>query len=197
MQVHVETVLCRSLAWKSELIWDRELRAGRMFKCRKQFEKLMEPGQIGPVKTRNRIIKTANGTSFMDFDTQGPGDRMVAYYERLAKGGVGYLMVESCGVEYPQGFITCTMTARSCLGACSCTLKATSYIPAFARIADAAHKHGCPCAVQLQHSGAWNPTGLLPKRDTAISSAFTKAEFPGPDFSRVPGHDSRRSRGHD
>ena len=36
-----------------------------------QFEKLMEPGQIGPVKTRNRIIKTANGTSFMDFDTQG------------------------------------------------------------------------------------------------------------------------------
>ena len=69
----------------------------------KQFEKLMEPGQIGPVKTRNRIIKTANGTSFMDFDTQGPGDRMVGYYERLAKGGVGYLTVESCGVEYPEG----------------------------------------------------------------------------------------------
>ena len=68
-----------------------------------QFERLMEPGRIGPVKTRNRIIKTANGTSFMDFETQRPGDRMVAYYERLAKGGVGYLMVESCGVQYPEG----------------------------------------------------------------------------------------------
>ncbi len=28
---------------------------------------------------------------------------MIAYYERLAKGGVGFLIVESCGVEYPLG----------------------------------------------------------------------------------------------
>jgi hypothetical protein len=67
-----------------------------------RFEKLMEPGMIGPVKTRNRIIKTANGTSYVDPD-QTCGDRMIAYYERLARGGVGFLVVESCGVEYPLG----------------------------------------------------------------------------------------------
>ena len=67
-----------------------------------RFEKLMEPGQIGRVRTRNRIIKTANGTSYMDED-QNVGPRQIAYYERLAKGGVGYLTVESCGVEYPLG----------------------------------------------------------------------------------------------
>ncbi len=147
-----------------------------------QFEKLMEPGRIGPVKTRNRIIKTANGTSFMDFETQRPGDRMVAYYERLAKGGVGYLVVESCGVEYPQGVHHVHYDGEKLLGSVQLHIESDELIPAFARIADAAHKHGCPCAVQLQHSGAWNPTGLLPKRDTAISSAFTKAELPGPDF---------------
>jgi len=29
-----------------------------------RFEKLFEPGMIGPVRVKNRIIKTANGTSF-------------------------------------------------------------------------------------------------------------------------------------
>ena len=147
-----------------------------------QFEKLMEPGRIGPVKTRNRIIKTANGTSFMDFETQRPGDRMVAYYERLARGGVGYLTVESCGVEYPQGIQHVHYDGEKLLGGVQLHFESDEYIPAFARIADAAHKYGCPCSVQLQHAGAWNPSGLLPKRDTAISSAFTKAELPGPDF---------------
>jgi 2,4-dienoyl-CoA reductase (NADPH2) len=156
-----------------------------------QFERLMQPGQIGPVKTRNRIIKTANGTSFMDFKTQGPGDRMVAYYERLAKGGVGYLIVESCGVQYPEGIQHVHYDGEKLLGGVQLHIDDDQYIPAFARIADAAHKHGCPCAVQLQHAGAWNPTGLLPKRDTAIASAFKKGEFPGPDFSecRAMTHD--------
>ncbi len=51
---------------------------------------------IGPVKTSNRMIKTANGTSFMEPD-QTCGDRMVAYYERLAKGGFVFVVVVSCG----------------------------------------------------------------------------------------------------
>ena len=80
-----------------------------------RFEKLLEPGMIGPIKTRNRFLKTANGTSYMD-DDQTCGDRMVAYYERLARGGVGFLVVESCGVEYPLAFNTCitTTTAICC-----------------------------------------------------------------------------------
>ena len=31
---------------------------------------LFEPGRIGPVTTRNRLIKTANGTSFMESTTR-------------------------------------------------------------------------------------------------------------------------------
>ena len=67
-----------------------------------RFEKLLQPGTIGPINTRNRMLKTANGTSLME-DDQTVGPRMVAYYERLAKGGVGYLVVESSGVEFPLG----------------------------------------------------------------------------------------------
>ena len=42
-----------------------------------KFEKLLEPGYIGKVRTRNRMIKTANGTSFIE--TSGyVGDRALA-----------------------------------------------------------------------------------------------------------------------
>ena len=58
----------------------------------KTYEKLMSPGMIGPIHTRNRILKTANGTSYMEED-QTVGDRMIAYYERLAKGGGGDVVV--------------------------------------------------------------------------------------------------------
>ena len=66
------------------------------------FPTLFEPGMIGPVKVKNRIIKTANGTSYMDED-QTCGERMIANYDRLARGVVGFLVVESCGVEYQHG----------------------------------------------------------------------------------------------
>jgi 2,4-dienoyl-CoA reductase (NADPH2) len=37
--------------------------------------------------------------------------------------------------------------------------------------------------LQLFHSGPWNPTGLLPKRDTKSASTLTEAELPGPGFA--------------
>jgi len=66
------------------------------------FQKLLEPSYIGKVKTRNRIIKTAQGSSFIE-PTGYVGEQAKAYYETMAKGGVGLLIVESCGVEYPLG----------------------------------------------------------------------------------------------
>ncbi len=152
-----------------------------------RFAKLLEPGQIGRVRTRNRIIKTANGTSYMDED-QNVGDRQIAYYERLAAGGVGYLTVESCGVEYPLGIQHVHYDADgNLLAGVQLHLDDDQYLPSFRRLSDAIHKHGCPCSLQLQHAGPWNPTGLLPKRNTRCSSTFTREELPGPDFSPCVG----------
>lgn len=152
-----------------------------------RFAKLLEPGQIGRVRTRNRIIKTANGTSYMDED-QNVGDRQIAYYERLAAGGVGYLTVESCGVEYPLGIQHVHYDADgNLIAGVQLHLDDDQYIPSFRRLSEAIHKHGCPCSLQLQHAGPWNPTGLLPKRNTRCSSTFTKEELPGPDFSPCEG----------
>lgn len=149
------------------------------------FEKLLEPGWIGPVKTRNRIIKTANGTSFMEED-QTCGPRMVAFYERLAKGGIGFLVVESCGVEYPNGTQHVHYYEDGTYRGVQLHFDDDKYIPGFKKLTDAVHKHGCPVSIQFQHSGPWNPTGLLPRdpkiRDVIAASTLTEEELPGPDF---------------
>jgi 2,4-dienoyl-CoA reductase (NADPH2) len=150
-----------------------------------RFSKLMEPGMIGSVKTRNRIIKTANGTSFMEED-QTVGPRMIAYYERMAKGGVGFLVVESCGVEYPLAIQHVHYRSDGSYEGVQLHLDDDKFIPGFRRLTDAVHKHGCPVSIQFQHAGPWNPTGLLPRdpkiRDIKCASGLTQEELPGPDF---------------
>jgi 2,4-dienoyl-CoA reductase (NADPH2) len=138
-----------------------------------RFEKLLEPGYIGKVRTRNRIIKTANGTSFIE-PTGYVGDRALAYYEAMAKGGVGLLITESCGVEYPLGVQHPPVQFH---------LDDDKYIPSYSELTKVIHKHGCPAFIQFQHAGPWNPTGLLPKRDTKAASALTQEELPGPGFA--------------
>jgi 2,4-dienoyl-CoA reductase (NADPH2) len=145
-----------------------------------RFEKLLESGHIGRVNTRNRMIKTANGTSFIQPDGY-VGDRALAYYEAMAMGGVGLIISESCGVEYPLGVQHPPVQFH---------LDDDKYIPSYAELAKVVHKHGCPLFIQFQHAGPWNPTGLLPIRDTKAASALTKEELPGPGFAvpRGMGH---------
>ena len=137
-----------------------------------RFARILEPGNIGKLKTRNRIIKTASGTSFVE-PTGFISDRMIAYYENLARGGVGLLIVESCGVEYPLGVQHPPVQLH---------LDDDSYIPSYRLLTEAVHKQGCPVFIQFQHAGPWNPTGKLPKRDTRASSTLTAEELPGGRF---------------
>src|SRR5512137_2596478 len=114
-----------------------------MSDARQRFQRLLEPGMIGPVRTRNRIIKTANGTSFMEED-QTVGPRMIAYYERLAKGGVGFIVVESCGVEYPLGIQHVHYFPDGSYEGVQLHFDDDRFIPSYQRLTEAIHKHGCP-----------------------------------------------------
>ena len=147
---------------------------------------------IGPIHTRNRILKTANGTSYMEED-QTVGDRMIAYYERLAKGGVGFLVVESCGTEYPLAIQHVHYFEDGSYEGVQLHFDDDRFIPGFQRLTDAVHKHGCPVSIQFQHAGPWNPTGLLPRdpaiRDIKCASAMTQEELPGTGLPALPRHD--------
>jgi hypothetical protein len=66
---------------------------------RPNFQRLLEPYNIGQVKTRNRIVKTSSGMSFQTDDYMN--EKSKAYCESLARGGVGLLIVESPAIDYP------------------------------------------------------------------------------------------------
>jgi len=138
-----------------------------------KFKKLLEPGRIGHVVTKNRMIKTAQGSSVIEPDTGCVGERALAYYENLIKGGIGLMIVESCGVEYPLGTHHPPVQFR---------LHDDGLIPSFSRLAEMAHKYSCPIFIQLIHSGPWNPTGLRQVNEARCSSTLTREELPGPDF---------------
>jgi 2,4-dienoyl-CoA reductase (NADPH2) len=102
-----------------------------------RFEKIMEPGQIGKVRTRNRIVKACGGAEDI-------GSINRAFLEGIARGGAGLIIWGDVAVEYPRG-VTIPITKRH--------LEDDKHIPAFREIAEAIHKHDCPAFMQLFHAG--------------------------------------------
>lgn len=133
------------------------------------LENILKPIHIGKVKVRNRIMKTGAGTSFIEEGGQ-VGDRIIGFYEMLAKGGAGLVTVESTGVEFPAGTHHPSVQLH---------LENDSYIPGYQRLTDAVHNHNCPIFIQLFHSGPWHPqswTGIQP----IAASALPKNQLPNP-----------------
>ena len=113
------------------------------------YSKLLEPGQIGKVTTRNRIYKSAAGMhSFEEYEFDSMNDNTLGFYEALAKGGVGIISVEAPTVDYPQG---CRWHHRY-------RMDEDKYIPGMTQLVDLIHSHGCPTFMQMEHDGPWqNP----------------------------------------
>ncbi len=118
----------------------------------------MQPGRIGKIQTKNRIIKACGGAE----DT---GSRNRAFLEAIARGGAGLIIWGDVAVEFPRG-LTIPITTRH--------LEDDRNIPVFAKIAEAVHKHDCPIFMQLFHAG---PQAFLePGLQTISSSTLTDSE---------------------
>ena len=112
------------------------------------FEKLLEPGQIGSVKTRNRMIKTGATSLFWHQDELHMNKTILAFYEAIARGGIGLLIVEAPTLDYPQG-------AR---WAQQYRIDDDRYIEGLSELVQVIHKHNCPTFMQMVHLGTWqNP----------------------------------------
>lgn len=106
------------------------------------YEKLFEPFAIKGVKLRNRIVKSGQWTVYAEPDG-AIGDRVVAYYDDLASGGVGLVTVEESVCDFPLGASRMPHIR----------LDDDRFIPGLKRLADAVHKHGCPIFIQITHAG--------------------------------------------
>ncbi|WP_246226042.1 FAD-dependent oxidoreductase [Chelativorans xinjiangense] len=106
----------------------------------------MSPTEIGPVRLRNRIVFSAHGTKM---STRGvPDERLVAYHEARARGGVGLIICEAASVHETAG------------GSSSYAVAYTDdCIPGYRRIAGAVHRHGTKIFGQLYHPGRGDIAG--------------------------------------
>ena len=109
------------------------------------YERLLSPGKIGNVTTRNRVIKTGAGVMMWDEGDTVMREEVLAFYEGMARGGTGLIIVESPTVDYPAG---CRWRDRY-------RLDEDRFIPGMAQIAEVIHKHGCPTFMQMNHDGTW------------------------------------------
>jgi len=114
----------------------------------RRFEKLLEPYHIGSVKTRNRIIKTGATTLYWHEDEHHMNKTILAYYEAIARGGVGLLIVESPTIDYPSSSRWSQIYR----------FDDDKYIEGMSELVQVIHKYGCPTFMQTVHLGPWqNP----------------------------------------
>jgi 2,4-dienoyl-CoA reductase-like NADH-dependent reductase (Old Yellow Enzyme family)/NADPH-dependent 2,4-dienoyl-CoA reductase/sulfur reductase-like enzyme len=106
------------------------------------YQTLLSPGRIGKLELRNRLIVTAMGANFGEEGGMS-GDRILAYHEEQARGGVGLIISGACGVMFPIGQVQPWQIGIS----------EDAHVPGLKRVVDAVHRHGAKFAVQLHQGG--------------------------------------------
>jgi len=108
----------------------------------------------------NRIAMVPTDISSANADGS-VNQRVITYHEEIAKGGCGFIIVGATTPDRATGRPTVT-----CLAADEDPL-----IPGLANLAEAMHRHGAKCAVQLQHPGrqaAWPRKNLISASDSVV-----------------------------
>jgi 2,4-dienoyl-CoA reductase-like NADH-dependent reductase (Old Yellow Enzyme family) len=117
---------------------------------------LLEPGSIGPVTTRNRVVRAGTSESM-----GGPGgevtDELVTLYENLARGGAGLIFT---------GHFSCHPRGR--YGKRQVGIDSDAQIEGLARVTGAVHRHGGRVFAQIAHAGSQT---LLPDIEPLAPSA--------------------------
>ena len=116
-----------------------------------EFSSLFQPGNIGTLQLKNRIIMSAMGTILADAEGNVT-DALVDYYRARARGGTGLIMTQGAIVS-PDSSLLANLFIYD-----------DKYIAGFKRLVDAVHDEGAKISVQLVHFGleflAWTILAL-------------------------------------
>lgn len=105
-----------------------------------KLHKLFEPLKIGNITLKNRIMSTAHDTAM---PTDGMvNERLIAYHEARAEGGVGLIILQVSGVHESARYTTQLLMATE-----------DASIPHYKKLADRCHKYGTKIFAQLFHPG--------------------------------------------
>ncbi len=114
----------------------------RSFRKAHKFPKLFEHGFIGCLKIENRIVMAPISTNLASAGGEVT-QQLIDHYSRIAKGGVGLIIVENVCVHFPEGRHGTTQPR----------IDADEFIPSLHRLVQAVHQNGARVGVELAHPG--------------------------------------------
>ena len=123
-----------------------------------RFDNLFQPGWIGQMKLRNRIVMPAMRTCYGAQESYVTR-RLRNYYEARARGGVGLIILETSYIH--AGGRTSTNQLA---------ISDDKFIPGLSELAQVIQRHGAKVAVQLQHGGRRASSQLTRTQPIAPSS---------------------------
>jgi len=124
------------------------------------YPHLFSPIRIGNFEVPNRICHVPTDISSANADGS-VNQRVITYHEQVAKGGCGLIIVGASSPDKATGRPTVT---------CVC-VDEDPLIPGLSELAEAMHRHGARCAVQIQSPGrqaAWPRKGLFSASDSVV-----------------------------
>lgn len=133
------------------------------------FPHLFSPLTIRGVTFRNRVFTTGHETMLVEGDA--PNEKLIAYQEARARGGLGLIVVE-IGAVHPSAVFTPNMIRAD----------KDSCIPGYRRLAEAIHRHGCKVFGQLFHPGR----EIFGSADGTAPLALAPSAVPNERFHIVP-----------
>ncbi len=125
------------------------------------YPHLFSPIRIGNIEVPNRICHVPTDISSANADGS-VNARVITYHEEIAKGGCGLIIVGASTPDRATGRPTVTCVS----------VDEDPMIPGLAELAEAMHRHGARCAVQIQHPGrqaAWPRKDLMSASDQLVS----------------------------
>jgi len=126
----------------------------------KYYPNLFSPIQIGNILVPNRIAMVPTDISSSNADGS-INQRVITYHEQIAKGGCGFIIIGATTPDKATGRPTVTCVAAD----------EDPLIPGLANLAEAMHRYGAKCAVQIQHPGrqaAWPRKNLMSASDHVL-----------------------------
>ncbi len=126
------------------------------------------------------MVKSGAGMLMWHQDDLHMRPEVLAFYEGIARGGVGLLIVESPTIDYPRG-VRWKERYR---------IDDDKYIPGLSELVQIIHKHGCPTFMQMNHDGPWQvklPFAPEPMYDgDPIGASPVSFEFEGDFHAEKP-----------
>jgi 2-enoate reductase len=101
--------------------------------------KLLEPGRIGKIELKNRIIMAPMGAHGLHEPDGGWGDRMLAYYEARARGGTGMITPE----------MVFASPALEPVAKGLFNVSSDKHLASMRRLAETLHSYDCRLSIQL------------------------------------------------